>query len=51
MSKNKIFSKTKKKFKATTDSKHNLPIAENILNRKFIVAKPNTLLVSDISYI
>ena len=35
MRKNGIRSKIKKKYKATTDSKHNLPVAENILNREF----------------
>jgi putative transposase len=29
--------KTKKKFKATTDSNHKLPISDNILNRNFSV--------------
>lgn len=28
-------SKTKRRFKATTDSKHNLPVAPNLLNREF----------------
>jgi transposase InsO family protein len=51
MSKNGLFSKVKKKFKATTNSKHNFPVAENILNRKFKVEKPNTHWVGDISYI
>jgi putative transposase len=27
--------KQKRKYKATTDSKHNLPVAENVLNRQF----------------
>ena len=43
--------KTKKKFKATTNSKHSLPVAPNLLNRNFTVAKPNIAWVSDISYI
>jgi hypothetical protein len=30
-----------KKFKATINSKHNLPVFENILNWEFIVSKPN----------
>lgn len=51
MNKNNIFSKVKKKFKATTNSKHNLPISANILNREFTVASPNTHWVGDISYI
>lgn len=46
-----IIAKTKKKFKATTSSKHNLPVAENLLNQDFVAEKPNTVWVSDITYI
>lgn len=48
---NGIRSKVAKKFKATTNSKHDLPVAENILNRDFIVDKPNEKMVSDITYL
>ncbi|WXJ94324.1 IS3 family transposase ISCce3 [Neomoorella carbonis] len=41
----------KRKFKVTTDSKHNLPVAENILNREFTANSPNTSWVTDITYI
>lgn len=41
----------KKKFVNTTDSNHNLPVAENILNRQFNPAKPNQAWTSDITYI
>jgi len=41
--------KAKKKFKVTTDSKHNLPVAPNLLNRDFSAAKPNEKWVGDIS--
>jgi len=41
----------KKKFKATTDSKHKLPVAENLLNQQFKVNKPNSVWVSDITYV
>jgi transposase InsO family protein len=51
MKKANIVSKTKRKFKVTTDSKHKLPVAENILNRKFAVASPNQAWVQDITYI
>lgn len=44
-------SKVAKKFKATTDSKHNLPVAENILKRDFKAHKPNQKMVSDITYL
>ena len=40
-----------KKFKATTDSKHNLPVAENLLNQQFEVSKPNAAWLSDITYV
>jgi len=46
-----IRSKVAKKFKATTDSKHNLPVAENILNREFTATTPNQKMVSDITYL
>ncbi len=43
--------KSKRKFKATTDSNHKLPIAPNILNRNFKVDLPNKVFVGDITYI
>jgi len=43
--------KTRKKFKATTNSKHNHPVAENILNREFNVDNANKVWVGDITYI
>ena len=41
----------KRKFKATTDSRHSLPVAPNLLDRKFSVAAPNKAWVTDITYI
>ena len=41
----------KKKFRVTTDSKHSLPIAENLLNRQFAQTAPNQVWVADITYI
>lgn len=43
--------KMKKKFKATTHSKHSLPVQENHLNRAFQPAKINQAWTSDITYI
>jgi len=43
--------KQKRKFKVTTDSKHHLPIAPNVLKREFTVSAPNKAWVSDITYI
>ncbi len=44
-------SKVVKKYKATTNSNHNLPVAENVLNREFWTDKPNAKWLSDITYI
>ncbi|MBN2439325.1 MAG: IS3 family transposase [Deltaproteobacteria bacterium] len=41
----------KRKFKATTDSRHSLPVAENLLNQKFEASAPNQIWLSDITYI
>ncbi len=41
----------KKKFKVTTDSKHTLPVAENLLGQQFKVYRPNTVWMSDITYV
>ena len=41
----------KRKFKVTTDSKHKLPVAENLLGRRFQVDEPNKVWLSDITYI
>ena len=47
-----IRSKVAKKFRVqTTDSRHDNPIAPNTLNREFTVDAPNTVWVSDITYI
>lgn len=46
-----IQSKLAKKYKATTNSNHYLPVAENVLNRQFTAAKPNQKMVSDITYL
>ena len=43
--------KTKRKFKATTDSSHNKPVAENLLKRDFNRAQPDQAYVGDITYI
>jgi len=41
----------KRKFVSTTDSRHTLPVAANVLDRQFDVAEPNRAWVSDITYI
>jgi transposase InsO family protein len=40
-----------KRFKATTDSKHNDAISPNLLDRQFNVAKPNQVWTTDITYV
>ena len=49
--KNGIRCKQKRKFKATTDSKHRMPVAPNLLCQRFSVPLPNQVWVSDITYI
>lgn len=44
-------SKTVRKFKATTQSKHSLPVADNLLKRNFTTHAPNKVWVSDITYV
>lgn len=51
MKKHGIRAKTKRKFKATTNSKHKLPVAANLLNRDFTPAAPNQSWAGDITYI
>ena len=47
----KLKVKMKRRYKNTTDSNHNLPIAANILNRDFYASNPNEKYVGDITYI
>ena len=43
--------KTKRKFKVTTNSKHDYYVAPNLLQRQFNPAKPNHVWAGDITYI
>ncbi len=43
--------KAAKKFKATTNSNHNLPVAPNLLQQDFTAAEPNQKYVGDITYL
>ena len=46
-----IVSRHKRKFRATTNSRHTHPAAGNRLQRQFTVAEPNGWWVSDMTYI
>jgi putative transposase len=41
----------KRRFKATTDSRHSLPVAENLLDQKFDASAPNQVWLTDITYV
>lgn len=51
MSSNDLRAKAARKYKATTNSNHNLPVAPNLLEQDFSAAAPNQKWVSDITYI
>ena len=46
-----IAAKTKRKFRVTTDSNHDRPVAENVLGRQFEPEAPNQSWSSDITYV
>jgi len=41
----------KGRFRVTTDSRHQLPVADNLLGQQFNVDEPSTVWVSDITYV
>jgi len=43
--------KQKRRFKATTDSRHGLPVAENLLEQRFQASSPSQVWLTDITYI
>ncbi len=51
MRENNIRARHKRRFKATTDSKHSLPVAPNLLDRKFTPTAPNKVWSADLTYI
>jgi putative transposase len=51
MRENGIRARHKRRYKATTDSGHRLPVAENLLNRHFTPTAPNQVWTSDITYL
>ncbi|TCG02018.1 transposase, partial [Paraburkholderia steynii] len=48
---NNIRANHKRRYKVTTDSKHKLPVAPNLLDRQFDPDEPNQVFTSDITYI
>jgi HTH-like domain len=50
MRENGIHARHKRRYKVTTDSKHGLPVAENLLDRNFTPVAPNQVWTSDITY-
>jgi transposase InsO family protein len=46
-----IRAKTTRRFVRTTDSRHALPVADNLLGRRFDAAQPNASWSADITYI
>jgi len=46
-----LYCRQRRRFKLTTDSRHKLPVAPNLLNQTFEPTAPNQVWVSDITYI
>lgn len=51
MRENGIVAKSRRKWVATTDSKHSFSISPNLLNREFKTDAPNKVWVGDITYV
>ena len=51
MRENGIRARHKRRFKATTDSKHGLPVSPNLLDRNFTPVAPNRVWAADLTYI
>ena len=51
MSRAGVAAKTRRKFRCTTDSNHDHPVAENVVDRQFEPEAPNRVWTADITYI
>ena len=51
MRQHRIRAKTVKKWRATTQSHHRMPVTEHTLHRQFTVAQPNRVWAGDLTYV
>ena len=51
MREHELHARHKRRFKATTDSKHSLPVADNVLARDFAPSAPNRVWTADLTYV
>jgi putative transposase len=51
MRENELRGRHKRRFKATTDSKHTLPVAPNLLEQNFETERPDQAWTADVTYI
>ena len=51
MKKHGIAARHKRKFRATTDSRHKLPVAPNRLEQNFVAARPDQVWLTDVTYL
>ncbi|OTP79333.1 Mobile element protein [Caballeronia sordidicola] len=48
---NGIWARHKRRYRATTDSNHVLPVAKNLLERKVFASEPNQVWTAHINYV
>jgi putative transposase len=51
MREKKLAARTRRRFRTTTDSKHDFPIAPNVLERNFTASAPDQAWVTDITFL
>jgi putative transposase len=51
MRERKLAARTRRRFRATTNSRHNFPVAPNVLKRDFTASAPNEAWVTDITFL